>query len=240
MALPAICFAVVLRKAASGEWVHAEGTHKVFRVPFLVQRIDAPPSDGLSATRTKRTQLKVIMNFAVWFSIVLEKRSAPKRLGTICTGEMLWMPLCAKSINTITLDRFVAASTLRGKQIEEISLTVWTAILLEEVSAVERVQALRADKVLHMPLFSKGSNAPIHYRLFTVSTTRTKHLLVATLAKSLSTLLKEQASAKRRFAVAAHKVLRMESFATGLNHLPKNRLFACVASAARKRRVDIR
>lgn len=105
MTIPAVSFVILFKETATCKRIHAERTHKVFWMPFLivtyvyqaklylVQSTDNTTCDRFSTPSTQGTKLHMIMCFTVRLALVFKKHTSSKRFTTICTGKMFRMPL---------------------------------------------------------------------------------------------------------------------------------------------------
>ena len=78
VALLAVRFAIIFSKRTTSKGVHAKGTHKMLRVPLLVQGIHTAAGNGLSTSRAQAASLLVIMNLTVGLATIFIKRAPSK------------------------------------------------------------------------------------------------------------------------------------------------------------------
>jgi len=242
MAILAVSLAIIFSKAAASQRVHAEGAHKVLRVPFLVESSNTFASDRFSATSTKGARLLVVMGLTVWLPTVLKERSSSKVLLAVLAHKVLWMPLLSQRIDTFAFDGLVAGPTARSKRSIEAALAVGPRVSLVESAVLEGAEALGADEVVQMPFLADSIHTAIQYGLVTMCTSSTEQLLIASLAVGHSILLIEIIGAQGILAIATCKVLGMERLPEGLDHLPKNWLttLSTRSSCSGSTAVDIR
>jgi hypothetical protein len=78
MAFFAISLSIVLCEAATSQCIHTERAHEVFRVPFLIEGIDASASNWFATTCAERSCLLMVMNLTVWFASKFEEAASSK------------------------------------------------------------------------------------------------------------------------------------------------------------------
>jgi hypothetical protein len=157
----AVRLAVVFGETSTSQRVHAERAHKVFRVPLLVQSVDAPSSDRFAASRAQTSRLLVVVGLAVRFPAHFEETSSSKRFLTVGAHEVLRVPLRAKSIDAVSPYGFSARGALGSEESVEIGFTVGFSISVVEIRSAEWFETLGANKVVHVPLFSNCGDASI-------------------------------------------------------------------------------
>jgi len=239
VAVSAVRFSVVFSETPTCEGIHAKCTNKMLGVPLLIQSVDTTSRDRLPAARAERTSLLMVMNFAVRFSAKFEKSAATETLLAILTHKMLRMPLLTNSIHAFAFDRLIATCATSSKNGMEATLTIGSCITLEKGSTLERLQALGADEMMHMPFFPNSSNTSVQYWLIAMSTPCAKELLVTPLAIRKPVLFVEICSTQRVLAISANEMFRVKRLAKCLNDLTQNRFAASSAGTTRGWRITI-
>lgn len=93
----AVRLAVVVKEAAVYEWRKALPADKAFRVPEGVESRDVVLQDGTCTTATFRGKhVKVVLS-AECLSILLMETFRSKKVSTLGTEEVLWMPSLVQS-----------------------------------------------------------------------------------------------------------------------------------------------
>jgi len=233
VALFAIGLVVVLREGSSGQRVHAEGADKVLRMPLFVEGIDASSRDGLAASRTERSSLRVVVNLAVRLASVFEKGSVDKGLLAVLADKVLGVPLRAKSVDAVSSDGLRARSALGSKDCVKVGLAIGSAVFFKEISRSKGLQALSADEVFRMPLLSQRGDASIQNGFVAVRALGAVEFLIASIAVRNSIVRIKVSGSERFVAVSADKVFGMISLTHGLNDLSQDGLSAAAAGASR-------
>lgn len=182
MAFLTVSLAVVLGEGTAGKRVHAEGAHKVLRVPLLVKGVDTLACNGLAATRAGRASLLVVVHLAVRLASKLVEGTSCKALLAVLAYKVLGVPLLAQRVDALPLDGLVATGALRCIDAVEATLAIWPAVPLKETAVLKRFQALCANEMVDVPLLAQRGDAAIQYWLVTMSTPCTEQFLVASFA----------------------------------------------------------
>jgi len=92
MTLLAVGLAIVLCKGTTSKGIHAEGTNKVLRVPFLVQGIHNATGDGLAASCAQASGLLVVVHLAIRLPSMFVKCTPRKGLLAVLAHKVLRVP----------------------------------------------------------------------------------------------------------------------------------------------------
>jgi len=228
-----ISLVVVLRKASSSQRIHAEGADKVLRVPLLLESVNTSSSDRLSASGTEGSRLLVIVSLAIRLSSKLEEASSSERLLAVRASKVLWMPLRSQSVDAVSSNRLVATHALRSEVCVKVLLAIRSSIAFVKVSSLKRLQALRADEVIDVPLLSNRGDASIQDWLIAVSALRAEEILEAVLAVGATVLIVKVPRSKGSSTVSAGEVFGVEGLSERLDNFSENRSFASVAISSR-------
>jgi hypothetical protein len=161
MAFLAVSLAIVFSETSTSQRIHAERTHKVLRMPLLVQSVYAPSSDWLAASRAETSRLLVIVRLAVGFPAHFEEASSRKRLLAVGAHEVLWVPLRAKSVDAISSNSFSASGAFWSEKSVEIGFAVGLSVSVVEIGTAERFEALSANEMVYVPLSADCGDASI-------------------------------------------------------------------------------
>jgi len=228
----------MLLEGTTTKRIVAEGANKVLRMPLLAKGINTAGSDRLTTTSADGTSHLMVVLFTIRLALILKVGTTSKALMAVEAREVIRMPLLTHGIDELTTDGLSATSTLEREGRIEATLAERITITLQETTG-ERLQALRAHKVLRMPLLAKSSDTTISDRLITVSAMRTEETPPAVGASWLTIALIERGGTKRLMAALTSKVLRMPHLTHGLNHLTSDRLIAATADTTHGRHVGI-
>jgi len=234
MAFFAVGLSVVLSKRPARQWIHAKRAHEMLRMPFFIERIDAAARDGFPTPCAERAGLLVVMNFTIWLSAVLVKRTACEGFLAVLADEMLRVPLLAERVDALAPDGLVAGRAARSKGTVKAIFAIGSRVFLEKCAPFKRPQATRANEMIQMPLLVERGHAPVQNRLVAVRAAHAEQLLVTALAMRQAVLFVEIVRAERVLAVSAGEMLRVVGVSHGLNDLAQDRLPALRAGAARR------
>lgn len=231
----AVRAAVVLRKAAARERVHAIGTYKAVGVKAVAEGVHTPASDGLLASTAGAAGLLVIVLLAEGLALLGKERLPIEGPLAVVAGEALDMPLPVECVDDgASSSRLAAAAAGRRHVGGEAAPAVGHARLLEELSSWEGLEAVVAHKALHMPLPLHCSDATVGDGFVAEGTAGAEHVLVASVARRLAIRLVEGLCAQRLLTAVAHEVLWVIRVPQRLHHVSMDRLVAeCTNSLGR-------
>jgi len=145
-----IWLALVFKVGATSKALVAVEAREVVRMPPLAHSVDELTTDGLTATSALEGEGRVEATLAEGMAVTLEETGG-KRLETLRTHKVLWMPLLAQSGHTTISDWLIAVSAMRAVQAPPAILASRLTVALVEWLCAKRLTAALARKVLRMP-----------------------------------------------------------------------------------------
>ncbi len=172
MTSSAVCFAVLLLECRSCKRILAKRASEMIRMPFLAESIDAFARDRFAATFAQRSDLKVIVQFAVGFLFEFEEATFVERFLAIVTNEASRVPLLSECADAVCSDSLTARTTSRSEELEVIRFAIGFAVFGEKLRTVVNFGAFCAGQMLGMPFLAKCHQYSISDDLIALCATR--------------------------------------------------------------------
>jgi hypothetical protein len=126
----------MLFKIALLKTLHAKGTSKVLWMEFLSHSIDTLLSDRLLALEAERPSGCVVVELAIWVSLVFKEVHLWERLQAGLTGEAVGMPIGTHSREVATHYSLGAPLTCHSKFVKVVFFAICLSIFFKEVQVV--------------------------------------------------------------------------------------------------------